>query len=55
VNAFLLIQILSIFTCKYNKDYFKQLEDNNVEGEESEEQGKWTRITVRMDGNEKIH
>ena len=32
---------------KYNKDYFKQLEDNNVEGGRIyEEQGKWTRITV---------
>ena len=32
---------------KYNKDYLKQLEDNNVEGGRIyEEQGKWTRITV---------
>jgi histidinol-phosphate aminotransferase len=31
---------------KYNKDYFKQLENNNIEGgREYEEQGKWTRIT----------
>lgn len=32
---------------KYNKDYFKQLENNNIEGGRVyEEQGKWTRITV---------
>ncbi len=32
---------------KYNKDYFKQLENNNIEGGRMyEEQGKWTRITV---------
>ena len=32
---------------KYNKDYFKQLENNNIEGGRIyEEQGKWTRITV---------
>lgn len=31
----------------YNKDYFKQLENNNIEGGRMyEEQGKWTRITV---------
>ena len=31
----------------YNKDYFKQLEDNAIEGGRIyEEQGKWTRITV---------
>jgi len=31
----------------YKKDYFKQLEDNNIEGGRIyEEQGKWTRITV---------
>ncbi len=31
----------------YKKDYFKQLEDNNIEGGRMyEEQGKWTRITV---------
>ena len=32
---------------KYNKDYFKQLEDNKIQGGRIyEEQGKWTRITV---------
>lgn len=32
---------------KYSKDYFKKLEDNNIEGGRIyEEQGKWTRITV---------
>ena len=32
---------------KYKKDYFKQLENNNIEGGRIyEEQGKWTRITV---------
>ena len=32
---------------KYNKDYFKQLENNTIEGGRIyEEQGKWTRITV---------
>lgn len=32
---------------KYNKDYFKQLENNNIQGGRIyEEQGKWTRITV---------
>lgn len=31
----------------YKKDYFKQLENNNIEGGRIyEEQGKWTRITV---------
>ena len=31
----------------YNKDYFKQLENNNIQGGRIyEEQGKWTRITV---------
>lgn len=31
----------------YNKDYFKQLEDNAIQGGRIyEEQGKWTRITV---------
>ncbi len=41
---------------KYNKDYFKQLEDNNVEGGRIyEEQGKWTRITVgKMDEMKKF-
>ena len=36
---------------KYNKDYFKQLENNNIQGGRIyEEQGKWTRITVgKMD------
>ncbi|WP_432670600.1 pyridoxal phosphate-dependent aminotransferase [Flavobacterium sp. SM2513] len=32
---------------KYNKDYFKQLDDNAIEGGRIyEEEGKWTRITV---------
>ncbi|GAA4037990.1 histidinol-phosphate transaminase [Flavobacterium cheonhonense] len=32
---------------KYNKDYFKQLEDNKIQGGRIyEEQGKWTRITI---------
>ncbi len=32
---------------KYDKDYFKQLEKNNIQGGRIyEEQGKWTRITV---------
>ena len=32
---------------KYNKDYFRQLENNNIHGGRIyEEQGKWTRITV---------
>ena len=32
---------------KYKKDYFKQLENSNIEGGRIyEEQGKWTRITV---------
>lgn len=41
---------------KYNKDYFKQLEANNVEGARIyEEQGKWTRITVgKMDEMKKF-
>lgn len=41
---------------KYNKDYFKQLEANNVEGGRIyEEQGKWTRITVgKMDEMKKF-
>lgn len=41
---------------KYNKDYFKQLEDNNIEGGRIyEEQGKWTRITVgKMDEMKKF-
>lgn len=31
----------------YNKDYFRQLENNNIQGGRIyEEQGKWTRITV---------
>lgn len=36
---------------KYSKDYFRQLENNNIEGGRIyEEQGKWTRITVgKMD------
>lgn len=40
----------------YNKDYFKQLEDNNIEGGRIyEEQGKWTRITVgKMDEMKKF-
>lgn len=41
---------------KYNKDYFKQLEDNNIEGGRIyEEQGQWTRITVgKMDEMKKF-
>tara|TARA_R110002126_G_scaffold26851_5_gene90174 strand:- start:883 stop:1995 length:1113 start_codon:yes stop_codon:yes gene_type:complete len=41
---------------KYNKDYFKQLESNNIEGGRIyEEQGKWTRITVgKMDEMKKF-
>lgn len=41
---------------KYNKDYFKQLEDNNIQGGKIyEEQGKWTRITVgKMDEMKKF-
>lgn len=41
---------------KYNKDYFKQLQDNNIEGGRIyEEQGKWTRITVgKMDEMKKF-
>ncbi|MDD2674583.1 MAG: aminotransferase class I/II-fold pyridoxal phosphate-dependent enzyme [Flavobacterium sp.] len=41
---------------KYNKDYFKQLENNNIEGGRIyEEQGKWTRITVgKMDEMKKF-
>jgi histidinol-phosphate aminotransferase len=41
---------------KYNKDYFKQLEDNNIQGGRIyEEQGKWTRITVgKMDEMKKF-
>jgi len=41
---------------KYNKDYFRQLEDNNIEGGRIyEEQGKWTRITVgKMDEMKKF-
>lgn len=32
---------------KYNKDYFKQLENNNIQGGRIyEEHGKWTRITI---------
>ena len=40
----------------YNKDYFKQLENNNIEGGRMyEEQGKWTRITVgKMDEMKKF-
>jgi histidinol-phosphate aminotransferase len=40
----------------YNKDYFKQLEDNNIQGGKIyEEQGKWTRITVgKMDEMKKF-
>lgn len=36
---------------KYNKDYFKRLENNNIQGGRIyEEQGQWTRITVgKMD------
>ena len=41
---------------KYNKDYFKQLENNNIQGGRIyEEQGKWTRITVgKMDEMKKF-
>lgn len=41
---------------KYNKDYFKQLESNNIQGGRIyEEQGKWTRITVgKMDEMKKF-
>lgn len=41
---------------KYNKDYFMQLETNNIEGGRIyEERGKWTRITVgKMDEMEKF-
>ncbi len=41
---------------KYNKDYFKQLEINNIEGGKIyEEQGKWTRITIgKMDEMKKF-
>lgn len=41
---------------KYTKDYFKQLEDNHIEGGRIyEEDGKWTRITVgKMDEMEKF-
>ena len=41
---------------RYNKDYFKQLENNNIEGGRIyEEQGKWTRITVgKMDEMKKF-
>jgi histidinol-phosphate aminotransferase len=41
---------------KYNKDYFKQLEKNNIEGGRIyEEEGKWTRITVgKMDEMKKF-
>lgn len=41
---------------KYNKDYFKQLENNNIQGGKIyEEQGKWTRITVgKMDEMKKF-
>lgn len=40
----------------YKKDYFKQLESNNIEGGRIyEEQGKWTRITVgKMDEMKKF-
>ncbi|MBE0390776.1 histidinol-phosphate aminotransferase [Flavobacterium sp. 7E] len=40
----------------YKKDYFKQLENNNIEGGKIyEEQGKWTRITVgKMDEMKKF-
>ncbi len=57
MSAFLPIQILSIFHLeKYNKDYFKQLENNNIQGGRIyEEQGKWTRITVgKMDEMKKF-
>lgn len=41
---------------EYNKDYFSQLEDNNIQGGRIyEEQGKWTRITVgKMDEMKKF-
>ena len=41
---------------KYNKDYFKQLESNSIQGGKIyEEQGKWTRITVgKMDEMKKF-
>jgi len=41
---------------KYNKDYFKQLENNNIEGGRIyEEQGRWTRVTVgKMDEMKKF-
>ena len=41
---------------KYNKDYFEQLEKNNIQGGRIyEEQGKWTRITVgKMNEMEKF-
>ncbi|QBN18273.1 pyridoxal phosphate-dependent aminotransferase [Flavobacterium nackdongense] len=41
---------------KYNKDYFKQLENNKIQvGRIYEEQGKWTRITVgKMDEMKKF-
>lgn len=41
---------------KYNKDYFKQLENNTIQGSKIyEEQGKWTRITVgKMDEMKKF-
>jgi len=41
---------------KYNKDYFKQLENNNIQGGRIyEEQGQWTRITVgKMNEMEKF-
>ncbi|QBZ98682.1 pyridoxal phosphate-dependent aminotransferase [Flavobacterium sangjuense] len=40
----------------YNKDYFKLLENNNIEGGRIyEEQGKWTRITIgKMDEMKKF-
>ncbi|SHG32062.1 hypothetical protein SAMN05444396_10879 [Flavobacterium segetis] len=40
----------------YKKHYFKQLENNNIEGVRIyEEQGKWTRITVgKMDEMKKF-
>lgn len=41
---------------KYNKDYFRQLENNQIQGGRIyEEQGKWTRITVgKMDEMQKF-
>jgi histidinol-phosphate aminotransferase len=41
---------------KYHKDYFRQLENNTIQGGRIyEEQGKWTRITVgKMDEMEKF-